>query len=476
MLPDLEIQPSEALVDAPVSIRLKGLLAEQQVTLRAQMADYLGCTWASQATFVADRQGCVDVANQRPVAGTYEQPDPMGLFWSMTPVPGAEPQGYASASVAPMHVEFAAEVNGSTIASLTIGRRLMAADVSRTEVRDDGLVGTLFRPPGSGPHPTVITVGGSSGGIWESPAALLASHGFVTLALAYFGIAPLPPGLAEIPLEYFGKAIDWLQRQEGVRPESLAVLGPSRGGELALLLGATFPEIRAVVAYVPSGALWMGIQVGDTAPAEPVPAWTFNGRPLPFMTCGIAADAIDWTRQPIALSPGYVAALRDREIVEHATIPVEKTHGPILMISGQADRMSSPKLAEIAVRRAQQYNFAFPLEHLSYPDAGHMLANLPYLPTTVRHSRHPVRGVNVDFGGTSPGDAFARSDSWPKVLSFLQKNLGQQRGGKISGQMAGRGLAIIEAVKFDRRRWIADFASGGFSRYRSRQGWPHRSS
>src|SRR5215831_3797161 len=53
-----------------------------------------------------------------------------------------------------------------------------------------------------------------------------------------------------------------------------------------------------------------------------------------------------------------------------------KTYGPVLMISGQADQMSSPKLAEIAVRRAQQYNFAFPLEHLSYPDAGHMVANV----------------------------------------------------------------------------------------------------
>ena len=167
----------------------------------------------------------------------------------------------------------------------------------------------------------------------------------------------------------------------------------------------------------------MGIQVGDTAPAEPVPAWTLSGRPLPFMWRGIPADAIDWKHQPVALSPGYVAALRDNDILEHATIAVEKTHGPILMISGQADRMSSPKLAEIAVRRAQQYNFGFPLEHLSYPDAGHMLINLPYLPTTIRHSRHPIRQVDVDYGGTPAGDALARADSWPKVITILRQNL-----------------------------------------------------
>jgi dienelactone hydrolase len=423
MLPKLEIQPTDALIDAPVSIQLTGFLAEQ-LTLCAEMANYLGCTWASQATFVADQHGRVDVADQRPIAGTYEQPDAMGLFWSMTPIRGAEPEGIYPTSIASLHVRFTAEVNGSVIASGQVDRWLMAPNVSRTEVRDEGLVATLFRPRDSGTHPTVIVVGGSGGGLWEAPAALLASHGFVTLALAYFGIDPLPPGLREIPLEYFGKGIRWLRRQEGAQPQPLGVLGQSRGGELALLLGATFPEVGAVVAYVPSGVLWMGIQLGDAARTQAVPAWTFDGRPIPFMRRGIDAAAVDWTHQPVALSPGYCAALQDSEIVEHATIPVERSRGPILMISGQEDHMSSRKLAEIAEQRAKHYNFSFDVEHLSYPDAGHLLT-LPYLPTTIRQSRHPIRHVDVDYGGTPAGDAFARADSWPKVLKFLQKNLDQ---------------------------------------------------
>ena len=226
----------------------------------------------------------------------------------------------------------------------------------------------------------VIVVGGSGRRPMGNPCCVIGVPRLCNAGPRLFRDHSAAIRAGEIPLEYFGTAIRWLQRQEGVQPQSLAVMGPSRGGELALLLGATYPEIRAVVAHVPSGALWMGIQVGDTAPAEVAPAWTLNGRPLPFMSRGIAADAVDWAHQPITLSPGYVAALRDRDIVEQATIPVEKTRGPILLISGQADQMSSPKLAEIAVRRARQYKFAFPLEHLSYPDAGHMLINLPYLP------------------------------------------------------------------------------------------------
>ncbi|MGQ0548524.1 MAG: acyl-CoA thioester hydrolase/BAAT C-terminal domain-containing protein [Armatimonadota bacterium] len=48
---------------------------------------------------------------------------------------------------------------------------------------------------------------------------------------------------------------------------------------------------------------------------------------------------------------------------------------------------------EIAVQRAKQHNFAFPVEHLSYPHAGHFLG-LPYLPTTVRHYGHPILKLN----------------------------------------------------------------------------------
>ncbi len=73
------------------------------------------------------------------------------------------------------------------------------------------------------------------------------------LALAYFGLENLPPELYEIPLEYLETAIRWMSNQPTVNADRLAVVGGSRGGELALLLGATFPKLRAVVACVPSG-------------------------------------------------------------------------------------------------------------------------------------------------------------------------------------------------------------------------------
>ena len=58
--------------------------------------------------------------------------------------------------------------------------------VTRGEVRAHGLVATLCTPPG-GPAPGVLLLGGSEGGRHANDAALLASHGFAVLALAYFG-------------------------------------------------------------------------------------------------------------------------------------------------------------------------------------------------------------------------------------------------------------------------------------------------
>src|SRR5437870_272538 len=134
-LPHIEIQPPEALVDASVSIQLRGFAAGQQITLYARMANYLGCTWESHATFIADAQGGVDVSTQRPVHGTYEQLDPMGLFWSMVPPADAELQGISAASVAPLRVRFEAEVDGAVVASAEAERRFIASEVTRTEIR-----------------------------------------------------------------------------------------------------------------------------------------------------------------------------------------------------------------------------------------------------------------------------------------------------------------------------------------------------
>lgn len=56
---------------------------------------------------------------------------------------------------------------------------------------------------GQGRFPGVIDIAGIGSGSYEYRAALLASRGFVTLALPFFLYADLPKRLADVELEYF---------------------------------------------------------------------------------------------------------------------------------------------------------------------------------------------------------------------------------------------------------------------------------
>jgi dienelactone hydrolase len=256
----------------------------------------------------------------------------------------------------------------------------------------------------------VIVLGGSDGGLDEFTPALLANHGYTTLGLAYFGIENLPPDLYEIPLEYFGTAITWMRNHSAVNSDQLVMMGSSRGGELALLLGSKYPEIRGVVATVPSGVAWAG--VGRDVSSAARAAWTWHGAPIPFVPPG------PMTRNRFS-TQWFLEALKDAVGTAQAEIEVEKINGPILMVSGGDDEMwPSTQLAAIAIRRLARYHFPHSYSHLSYDGAGHAII-FPFTPSTVTQTFHPVTRSLMAFGGTPQATAAARADAWRQVLAFL---------------------------------------------------------
>jgi dienelactone hydrolase len=151
------------------------------------------------------------------------------------------------------------------LAAVTLTTETMPAaqtsPVSVVSFAENGVRGRLFLPAGSGRHPAVIVMGGSEGGVeWSAPWGVpLAQRGFVVLALAYFGTDPLAARLQSIPLEYFTRAIESLQRHPRVDPDRLGLMGFSKGAEGALLIAAMHSSIRAVVATSPSHVARPGI-------------------------------------------------------------------------------------------------------------------------------------------------------------------------------------------------------------------------
>jgi dienelactone hydrolase len=427
----IEVTPETSLIDEEVSIRLSHLSPGEFVTLRAETQDGSLRRWISHATFVADSHGCVNVSTQEPIRGTYSEINAMGLFWSMVPEETKRPTFFTKTKPTPMTVKLTAEVNGAVLASTSIQREFAAAGVTEIPIREQGLVGTLFLPVDPIPHPAVIILNGSDGGMHENAAALLASRGYAALALAYFGMEDLPKELINIPLEYFEKAIGWLQKQKQVVPHKIAVIGLSRGGELALLLGATFPAIRAVIAGAPSGIVYGGVKSNSSDYSSP--SWTQYGVPLPYVPYKPTFfDTVmflgKWlTHTPFVSKPAFLQTLQKRKEVAEATIPVEKIQGPILLLSGQQDQLwPSAQFSELILERLRSHKHPYLYEHLSYAEAGHFVCfpyGLPSLPPMIALS--PVAGMLIVFGGTPGAQAAAATDSWLKIRAFLKENLSE---------------------------------------------------
>jgi dienelactone hydrolase len=432
-MPTLSVDPERALVDEVVDVRVDGVAPGERVTLRLTEA-VDGDERTATATFEADADGVVGPGEQAPVAGAYEGVRPMGLFQFRRPAPGDR-------SPAPREARLAALVDGETVATATCERVVLPGGVERVAVDAGGPeVADLYLPAGDGPHPSVVFLGGSSGGLPNGiRPGLLAAHGYAVLALAYFqpqdsgggdrDFSALPPTLERIPLSYFDDALEWFRGRPEVRAEPVGAVGLSRGGELALLLGARLDPVRAVVAYVPSGLVWPG--VAGQFVERPDPAWFADGEPVPYVPTDYRLrDLLRYAAamvrgRPVGMVGQFERALAaaDDDALAAATIPVEDVGGPVLLVSAGDDRLwPSRRLAAVAAERLREHDQ--PVEHVTCDDAGHAI-RAPYLPVLGRTAAPMLPRAPMALGGTPAGYAGADADAWPRVLETLAAGLGE---------------------------------------------------
>lgn len=112
---------------------------------------------------------------------------------------------------------------------------------------------TLFPALGPGPFPGVIDIFGVGGGLLEYRASLLASHGFATLALAYYDFDDLPTRLDSIHLDYFEEAVSYMLQHTQVKGPGIGLLGISLGADICLSMASFLKNISATVSINGSG-------------------------------------------------------------------------------------------------------------------------------------------------------------------------------------------------------------------------------
>lgn len=429
----LTVTPEAGLLDTPREIRVSGLQPYGIVAISARTLRANGVSWMSQASFMADAEGVVDLTRDAPVGGDYAEVSPLGLLWSQHPEAAESAELFSDAVTSPLVTRLTARTLEGEEAEARLVQAFLAPGVTRREIRDEGLVGTLFTPSGAGPHPVVVVLNGSGGGINEPRAALLAAHGYQAFALGYFKAPGLSPYITETPLEYLETGLRWAHRTLAPKDGFLAVTGQSRGGELALLLGARYPDLlSAVIAYVP-GAVVHGAQgAGDPAHGGwKGTAWTYDGVPLQqIFNENKHVHWHPWAGEapPTRHHSVFFEALKDKALAEECRIPIEKFDGPVLLVSGRDDRAWPSSLySKMVVGTLAAKGHKALVRHLDFDDAGHAI-NLPVVPATQISRLHPVSKVPYTNGGTISGNAKANLGSWFGMLAFLDEISGHGRG------------------------------------------------
>jgi dienelactone hydrolase len=382
----VRVTPASSRLDQPLHIRVTGLGRGETAVVRVRAEDARGLEWQSAANFRGDDRGELDLDHATPTHGAYNGAWGMGLLASLTtrssvPVAFTSPKERSTT----FHVDVL--MGGKTAASTEFRRGLPKVEQQSLSVAQAGFFGRYYAPPPGKPRTApVVIFGGSEGGLTFSRVpTLLAWRGHPTLSLAYFDEPGLPRTLSQIPLEYFARALRWLRARPEAGSRRVAVIGVSRGSEAAQLLGVHYPSlVGAVVAAVPSNSAICDL------PRCTGSAWTFRGRPVLF------------TKQLDFTEPSDNPA---------AVIPVERIHGPLLLVCGGKDSVwrSCPYTRAILARRRRlgrsRHDAAY-----AYPRAGHFVGSLlPYGAAAPR------------WLAFKPADERAREDFWPRLLSFLAR-------------------------------------------------------
>lgn len=251
-MPAICADPQLTVIDDEIDITVNGLEPNKAVTVSASIV-YYKILYIGFGHFYSDSNGCVNLKREISYGGTYKGLQPMGLFSSMRGmsskhgcprllVKGSAEEilkyrisvwkGHLSRDqIHQLHIKYsllgtANQFDGFlkkyVICQHDIQRTYLSPNVRRIPVkvnfRDETICGVLFLPKGKGPFPGVIDMFGGAGGCIETRAALLAKHGFASLALAYFAYEGLKAKThAEFEFVYFDRAIEWFAQHPMVR-------------------------------------------------------------------------------------------------------------------------------------------------------------------------------------------------------------------------------------------------------------------
>ncbi|XP_068458612.1 peroxisomal succinyl-coenzyme A thioesterase-like [Clinocottus analis] len=415
----LSVQPSRGLMDEKFSVSVQNVLPGLPLTVHAFYKCEGGYSWEAFAHYTANATGTVNVSEDPSLGGTYSGVEPMGLMWSLRPVPGSK-KGLRMRKMnvqTPMEVLISVYQGHMTqgfgeqvaLAGVVVERWYMAPGVRRIPITEGGLTATLFLPSGPGPFPGLLDLWGGGGKLVEYRSALLASHGIASLALDY-----LTPQITKetgkmVDNEYFEAAYRVLVQHPQILGSRIAMLGLSFGTSVTLRMAVYSQVIKLRCAVCISGS---HVQPIDGTLDQIMIYYNDNADKTRFNE----EQHVIWRDllMPIPTDPSL-------------KVDVGRLQCPLLLVVGEDDQnwpaYESAMDMKAMMQRAGNERL---LTVLSYPNAGHLIEP-PYTPSarasTFKTVSSTPQTLMVLWGGETVAHALAQEDSWRKTLVFLRENL-----------------------------------------------------
>ncbi len=432
---ELEIDaPSESRIDEEIEITVRGADPGEEIEVTAETHDAEGNSWSADAVYTAGSDGTLRLAEAEPLSGSYDEADPMGLFWSMEPDEDSDRVTGYLPPIEGMKVVLTAETNAGSENQVELLRGFGPDEAEMKWIAENGVVGDYFSPDTDEELPGVILLHGAPARRMNFESMVLASHGYRVFAPLYFqpeneqqlgdhlkDVSDLPETLDERPIEYVQDAIEWLRSRPDVADEPVGVGGVSRGGELALIAGEYVDGIGAIVSWHSPGfpqSAFLG--VSHRSPDSS--AWSFEGEPLRYLRRS-RRDVLETTIDASfvgeeSIEPADMWQKIEPMVDDELQIRLENSEVPVLLISGIDDLFfNAAAFQEAVVEHLQEIDYELPFEHRYYQDAGHSFF-LPYLP---QYTDMGLAGAMARTPGGAPaGDAAAAADSWPRALEYFR--------------------------------------------------------
>ena len=210
-------------------------------------------------------------------------------------------------------------------------------------------------------QPLIVGFGGSEGGNVLASDQLkqerdkFLEKGYAFLAVGYFGTSTTPASMDRISLNAIHDSIASIIRQHpGIDKNKIALYGGSRGGELVLNLASRYQDYDAVIAIAPSNVT-LPTRFGWGATSS----WSFFDEEVPYLASANTEPGGGFFNELSRM-------LEDEQAVSRAAIPVERIHGPILLLSAKGDEVwPSTLMCNKMVERLKSKHFNYHVEHIA---------------------------------------------------------------------------------------------------------------